>query len=130
MSAFFRFQAFALSAAIVALGASPAYAQSHYQLVKTIDLPGTVGGHGDWVAYDPQTEAIWLAQAPDHNVVVIDANKLTVKATIPGIDVGNGIDFNDTYAFVTDATPNKLVVIDKKTFNKVASVDTGGKTPD
>jgi DNA-binding beta-propeller fold protein YncE len=130
MSVFFRFQAFALGAAVLALGTSPVYAESHYQLVKTIDLPGTVGGHGDWVAYDPQTETIWLAQAPDHNVVVIDANKLAVKATIPGIDVGNGIDFNDTYAFVTDATPNKLVAINKKSFDKVASVDTGGKTPD
>jgi len=99
-------------------------------LIKTIDLPGTKGGHGDWVTYDPDTETIWLSQAPDHNVVVIDANKLSVKATISGIDVGNGIDINKTYAFIADATPGKLVVVNKRTFKKVASVDSGGKTPD
>jgi DNA-binding beta-propeller fold protein YncE len=130
MSLSLKLNALALGAAIAAASVSPVYAESHYQLIKTIALPGTAGGHGDWVAYDPATEAIWLAQAPDHNIVVIDANKLAVKATIPGIDVGNGIDFNGKYAFASDATPNKMVVIDKRTFNKVASIDSGGKTPD
>jgi DNA-binding beta-propeller fold protein YncE len=131
MSSLSKFRALAVSVAIVSIFSSSAYAQSApYELIKTIDLPGTKGGHGDWVTYDPDTETIWLSQAPDHNVVVIDANKLSVKATISEIDVGNGIDINKTYAFIADATPGKLVVVNKRTFKKVASVDSGGKTPD
>jgi DNA-binding beta-propeller fold protein YncE len=131
MSLSFKFQALAVSVAIVGIFSSLADAQSpHYELIKTIDLPGTAGGHGDWVTYDPQTETVWLAQSPDHNVVVIDANALTVKKTISGVDSGNGIDLNDRYAFITDATPSKLVVVDKRTFKQVARIDTGGKTPD
>jgi DNA-binding beta-propeller fold protein YncE len=131
MSSLFRFKALAVGIAIGSIVSSAAHAQSKpYELIKTIDLPGTAGGHGDWVTYDPDTETIWLAQAPDHNVIVLDANKLSVKATISGIDVGNGIDINKTYAFVADATPGKLVVVDKRTFKKVASIDSGGKTPD
>jgi DNA-binding beta-propeller fold protein YncE len=131
MSSLLKFQAVAVGIAISGIFSSAAHAQSKpYELIKTIDLPGTAGGHGDWVTYDPDTETVWLAQAPDHNVIVLDANKLSVKATISGIDVGNGIDINKTYAFVTDATPGKLVVVDKRTFKKVASIDSGGKTPD
>lgn len=43
-----------------------------YTLLKTINLPGTVGGHGDIVAYDADTHSMWVAQSPDNNVVVID----------------------------------------------------------
>ena len=131
MSSFFKFQALAVSVAITGIFSSAVSAQtSQYELIKTIDLPGTVGGHGDWVTYDPDTETVWLAQSPDHNVVVIDANRFAVKQTIAGVESGNGIDIDKRYAFITDAKPGKLVVVDKRTFRKVASIDSGGKTPD
>jgi DNA-binding beta-propeller fold protein YncE len=127
----FNLKVLAIGAAIATLFSSVSAAQSpQYQLIKTIDLPGTTGGHGDWVTYDPDTETVWLAQSPDHNVVVIDAKTLAVKNTITGVDSGNGIDIDKQYAFVTDATTGKLIVVDKKTFKKVAVVDSGGKTPD
>jgi YVTN family beta-propeller protein len=110
-------------------GIAGANAQSHYGLIKTIDLPGQ-GGHGDWVTYDEQTETVWIGQAPAHNVIVIDAEKLTVKATIPGVQEANGIDIDDTYAFVSDAKSNTLVVIDKRTFEKMATINSGGESPD
>jgi DNA-binding beta-propeller fold protein YncE len=103
--------------------------QSAYKLVKTIDLPGK-GGHGDWVTFDPETRTAWIVQSPDHNVVVIDADKLVVKAVIGGIEDGNGIAVSDKYAFVADASANKLVVIDKHSFKQIASIDTGGKKSD
>lgn len=131
MSSFFNFRILAVSTAIAGLFSSVAHADApHYALVKTIDLPGTTGGHGDWVTYDPQTQTVWLSQSPDHNVVVIDANALDVKDTITGVDSGNGIDIGKRYAYVADATSGKLVVVDKRTFKKVATVDSGGKTPD
>ncbi|WP_124800764.1 YncE family protein [Paraburkholderia phosphatilytica] len=110
-------------------GVTAANAQSAYRLVKSIDLPGK-GGHGDWVTFDPQTHTAWVVQSPDHNVVVIDADKLAVKGVIGGIEDGNGIAISDKYAFVADATANKLVVVDKHTLKQVASVDTGGKKSD
>jgi DNA-binding beta-propeller fold protein YncE len=112
-----------------AFGAAFANAQSHYKLIKTIELPGK-GGHGDWVAFDEPTNTVWIGQAPAHNVVVIDASSLAVKATIPDVQEANGIDLDDKYGYVTDAKTNTLVVVDKRTYNKVATLDSGGKSPD
>lgn len=129
MRPFLRMGIFAVVAACTLSEVAKAEGQSHYKLVKTIDLPGK-GGHGDWVVYDPTVNEVWLAQAPNHSVVVIDADDLKVKATIGGIEDGNGIALNDRYAFVADATANRLVVIDKRSYKQVARVDTGGKGSD
>jgi DNA-binding beta-propeller fold protein YncE len=123
----------ALSLCLAAAGLVPVAAQaqtSQYTLVKTIDLPGTKGGHGDWVAYDKDTHAVWLSQSPDHNVVVIDAKTMTVKKTLHDVDSGNGLTFDGDHAYVADATAGKLIVYNKRTFVRLASVDSGGKTPD
>ena len=101
-----------------------------YALLTTITLPGNVGGHGDWVAYDPDTNTVWLAQSPDNNVVVIDAATNSVKAVIPNIGNANGVAFSSQYAFVADVTNNTTDVIDKRTFQVVAKVAQTGTTPD
>src|SRR6195952_5851329 len=101
-----------------------------YALLKTINLPGTVGGHGDIVAYDADTKTVWLAQSPDNNVVVIDTTTNTIKATIPNIGNANGIALSPQYAFVADVTNNTTDVIDKHTFQVVAQVHQTGTTPD
>ena len=101
-----------------------------YSLLKTITLPGGVGGHGDWVTYDADTRTIWLAQSPDNNVVVIDTATNTVKATIPNIGNANGIALTPQYAFVADVTNNMIDVIDKRTFQVVSRVPVTGTTPD
>jgi YVTN family beta-propeller protein len=126
---FCRLAVLVIVGAVGLTGVSWADAQSRYKLVKTIDLPGK-GGHGDWVTFDSPTHTAWIVQSPDHNVVVIDADKLVVKAVIGGIEDGNGIAVSDKYAFVADASANKLVVIDKNTLKQVASVDTGGEKSD
>lgn len=101
-----------------------------YTLLKTINLPGTVGGHGDIVAYDADTHSIWLAQSPDNNVVVIDTTTNNVEATIPNIGNANGIALTSQYAFVADVTNNTTDVIDKHTFQVVAHIPQTGTTPD
>jgi hypothetical protein len=129
--AHFMRKALVLGLAVAGLCSATAYAQtSQYTLVKTIDLPGAKGGHGDWVAYDKDTNAVWLSQSPDHNVVVIDAKTMTVKKTLSGVDSGNGIDFDAHHAYVTDATSGKLMIYDKRNFKLLSTVDSGGKTPD
>lgn len=101
-----------------------------YALLATINLPGTQGGHGDWVAYDAATGYVWLAQSPDNNVVVIDSKTNTIKATIPNVGNANGIALSDKYAFVANVTDNTTDVIDKATFQVVAKVAQTGTTPD
>ncbi|MPW22069.1 hypothetical protein GCT13_35820 [Paraburkholderia sp. CNPSo 3157] len=129
--AFLKHKALTICLAAMGLCAIAVHAQtSQYQLVKTIDLPGTKGGHGDWVTYDKDTHAVWLSQSPNHNVVVIDAKTMAVKKTLSGVDSGNGIDFDANHAYVTDATTGKLIIYDKHSFDRIAAVDTGGKTPD
>lgn len=129
--AFFKHKALTVCLAALGLCSVAAQAQtSQYQLVKTIDLPGAKGGHGDWVTYDNDTHAVWLSQSPNHNVVVIDAKTMTVKKTLTGVDSGNGIDFDAHNAYVTEAKGGKLIVYDKHSFARIATVDSGGKTPD
>jgi len=110
--------------------AQAATSPTQYQLIKTIDLPGGKGGHGDWVTFDRDTNTVWLAQAPDHDVVVIDAKTNTVKKVIDGIEEGNGIALSEHDAFLADGKGNKVVVIDKRNFGKVAEITDVGKTPD
>ncbi len=117
--------AFAAFAALPALAAD-----SGYKLVKTIDLPGSKGGHGDYVVFDPDTSTIWIAQSPDHEDVVIDAKTNTVKGVIPGIDSGNLVTLTPKYAFLDDASSTKVTVVNKRTMKPVGSFTVQGKTPD
>jgi YVTN family beta-propeller protein len=108
---------------------APVNAQAHYKVVKTLDLPGMQGGHGDWTTFDPASKTVWLSQSPDHNVVVIDAATLAIKSVIPDIKNGNGIALTPAYAFLSDNGSDETVVVDKKTFKKVATVKPAGKGP-
>jgi len=125
-----RMLTLALTTAVTLLAAVPALAGSGYKLVKTIELPGSKGGHGDWVAFDRQTDTVWLSQSPDHQVVVVDAKALAVKGVIPGVANGNGIAVTPRYAFLADADGNDVVVVDKVTLKNVATLKPQGKTPD
>ena len=105
-------------------------ATSNYKMVKTIDLPGGQGGHGDWTTFNPTTGMIWLSQSPDHAIVVIDTKSNSVAHVIPDVANSNGIDFAGNFAFAADNDSNNIVVIDQKTFEKVATLTPEGKGPD
>ncbi len=104
-------------------------ADTAYKLVKTIDLPGDKGGHGDWVAFDVATGMVWLSQSPDHNVVVIDTATNSVKGVIPGIEDGNGLALSSAYGFLSDNKSNVTVVVDKQSLQKIATLQPEGKGP-
>ena len=116
---------------LAAFAALPAVAaESGYKLLKTIDLPGDKGGHGDYVVFDPDTSTVWVAQSPDHQVVVIDAKTNTVKGVIPGIANGNLVTTTPKYAFLNDADSTTVTVVDKRTLKPVGTFVVQGKTPD
>lgn len=96
---------------------------------KTISLPG-VGGHGDVVVADPNAHAVYIAQSPDNNVIVVDTGTNTVKAVVARIPSANGIAFTDSYVFVAEAPAGAVAVIAKSNWQVVATVSSGGKTPD
>jgi YVTN family beta-propeller protein len=96
---------------------------------KTISLPG-VGGHGDVVVTDPAAHSVYIAQSPDNNLVVLDTATNTVRTVVTGIPSANGIAFDDSHVFVAEAPANAVAVIAKSTWQVVATVPSGGKTPD
>jgi YVTN family beta-propeller protein len=96
---------------------------------QTIALPG-VGGHGDEVVVDPAAHAAYIAQSPDNDLVVINTTSNAVEAVVPQIASGNGIAFSDSYVFATEADSGAVAVIDKATWKVIATVPSGGKTPD
>jgi YVTN family beta-propeller protein len=96
---------------------------------KTIQLPGK-GGHGDLVVADPATHQVYVAQSPDNNVVVIDTATNTIQTVIGGVPEANGIAYNNDYLFVSEAKANLVAVISKATWKVMATVPSGGKTPD
>lgn len=104
-------------------------AQDLLSQVKTLDLPGK-GGHGDIVAYDPGQKAVYIAQSPDDNVIVINTQTQAIEKVIPGIKNDNGIAVGSKYIYVAAGDDNKLAVIEKGTWKVVANVETGGKSPD
>jgi YVTN family beta-propeller protein len=96
---------------------------------KTIALPGK-GGHGDVVVADPSAHAVYVAQSPDDNLVVLDTTTNKVKAVVPDVASANGIVYTSQYVFVAEATGNAVAVVSKSDWKVVATVSSGGKTPD
>jgi DNA-binding beta-propeller fold protein YncE len=96
---------------------------------KSIALPG-VGGHGDEVVVDPGAHSAYVAQSPDNNLVVINTTANSVAAVVPQIASGNGIAFSDSYVFVAQADAGAVAVIAKPSWQVIATVPSGGKTPD
>jgi len=96
---------------------------------KVIPLPG-LGGHGDVVTVDPGAHTVYIAQSPDDDVLVLDSRLNTIKAVIPNIPSANGIAYTADDVFVASATSDSIKVIAKTTWTTVATVPSGGGTPD
>jgi DNA-binding beta-propeller fold protein YncE len=96
---------------------------------KVIPLPG-VGGHGDVVTVDPAAHTVYIAQSPDDDVIVLDSRRNTIKAVIHNIPSANGIAYTADDVFVASATSDSVKVIAKATWTTIATVSSGGGTPD
>src|SRR5207253_565100 len=60
----------------------------------------------------------------------IDTATNTVKAVVPDIQDGNGIAYSDQFVFAAEASADVVAVISKATWQVVATVPSGGKSPD
>ena len=101
-----------------------------FTLLTTIKLPGGVGGHGDWLGYDPYTQTIWLSQSPDNNEVVINANTNQLAAVLPGVGDANGNAESANNAFVADVVNNTTDEYSTSTYARVGTTSQSGTTPD
>jgi DNA-binding beta-propeller fold protein YncE len=108
--------------------ASPA--PNGYTLVTKIPLPGPAG-HGDWVAYDPGNDLIYLSHHGS-NLVVVDPKKNAVVANIesPLLKTPDVMTFDANYVYVTAEDAHRIVVISKKDWTVAGSVRTKGAAPD
>jgi DNA-binding beta-propeller fold protein YncE len=100
-----------------------------YAKIKTIDLPGTKGGSGGTIAHDPDTATLWLSQAANRNLVVIETGGNSVRQVIEGIDSAHEIGFSEHYVFIGDAANTAAVVIGKRSFEKAAALRPVGARP-
>lgn len=125
--------------ASAALLAAPALAQEyHYVKVATIDLP-TPRGHGDWVAYDPSNQMVYVS-LKDDGMAVIDTRTNSIAHVIKPVEDPNVMAFDANYVYETAAeglpqgmsggnnatgfgTRNQLIVIDKRTWQVVDRVE-------
>jgi YVTN family beta-propeller protein len=96
---------------------------------QSIQLPGK-GGHGDVVVADPGAHVVYVSQSPDNNVIVIDTATNTIKAVIGNVPGGTGIAYDQDHVFVSAADADQVAVISKATWSVIATVPSGGKSPD
>lgn len=98
-----------------------------FGLIAKIPLPGT-GGHGDWVTYDPVTNAVYVALHKS-GVAVINAEAQEVWADVEPIAGPNGIAYSPRYVYAAAGDSNELVVVSKASWKIVDRVKTKGKSP-
>jgi YVTN family beta-propeller protein len=96
---------------------------------KSIQLPGA-GGHGDVVVADPGAHRVYVAQSPDNNIVVIDTTTNSIQTVIGHVPKANGIAYSPDYLFVSEAPTKQVAVISKASWRVIATVPSGGATPD
>lgn len=116
------------------MGTSFASSPYTFKLMTKIALP-TTPGHGDWVAFDPSNQDIYVS-LKDHGMSVIDTKTNKVVHTIKDIQAPNTMTFDKNYVYETAAEGagngkvNQLVVIDKHDWKVVDRVKTKGTSPD
>jgi len=105
-----------------------AYAETYHR-IEIIDLApagNVTGQHGDWVAYDRDTDTVWLSHQPAKNVVVLDNFLNRIRVIIPNVESGNGIAFNNLFAFVADYGTETVKIYDKHNYHLLQTLSTPG----
>src|ERR1700739_1696148 len=94
-----------------------------FKLVAKIPLP-TQPGHGDWVAFDPSNQDVYVS-LKGSGMAVVDTRTNQVIHYFDAIPSPNTMAFDNDYIYETAAEgpgankTNQIVVIDKKTWQVV-----------
>ncbi|TAL80356.1 MAG: hypothetical protein EPN75_07580 [Beijerinckiaceae bacterium] len=115
------------------IGPSLAANSYTFKLVKKIALP-TKAGHGDGVVFDPSNKMVYVSMVDGMAVIDTRTNKVVHAYTAEEIPAPNYMAFDDNYVYETVAQGkgkrNQIVVISKKTWKIVDTVNTSGTSPD
>ncbi len=92
-----------------------------------LETKWTVGGEGGWdyLAVDPQNPRLYLTHGT--RVEVLDTGSGKVVGAITGLGGTHGVAFDgdNKYGYISDGRANAVVVFDRATLEKVASIPTG-----
>ncbi len=87
----------------------------------------TIGGEGGWdyLMADPGSHRLYVTHGT--RVEVLDTNSGKVIGAITGMKGVHGVVFDDTgkFGYISDGGSNAVVVFDRATFEKVASIPAG-----
>ncbi len=112
-----------LSAAVLALAATPSRAQKTY----AIQDKWTIGGVGGWdyLLADPAAHRLYITHGG--RVEVIDSATGKPIGAITGLKGTHGVALDDegNFGYITDGGANAVVVFDRKTLATVASIPAG-----
>jgi DNA-binding beta-propeller fold protein YncE len=101
-------------------------APAGYHLVKKVPLAAAPGGgeYFDYITVDGPSRRVYVSHGTE--VVVLDADKLTVVGTIGGLKRCHGVALvNDLgKGFITDGDLEKVVIFDIKTLKVIGEVKT------
>jgi DNA-binding beta-propeller fold protein YncE len=106
----------------------PALAQVQYQLKQKF----TLGGDGGWdyLTYDPIGKRLFISRGT--RVMVVDPQKGTVIAEIPGTPGVHGIALAQELGkgFTSNGADNSVTVFDLKTLKPISTLKIEGQNPD
>ena len=120
-----RLPVVALSATIASLSllSNSALAQKPYSVLTK----WAIGGEGGWdyLTSDPAAHRLYVTHGP--RVEVLDSDSGKVVGSITGLKGTHGVALDDSgkYGYVTDGGANAVVMFDRTTLAKVASIPTG-----
>ncbi|MGH9595437.1 MAG: beta-propeller fold lactonase family protein, partial [Edaphobacter sp.] len=118
-----------LTAAATLTFMTPGYAQT--QKPFSIQAKWTVGGEGGWdyLAVDPQMHHLYVTHGP--RVEVLDTATGKVIGSISGLKGTHGVAFDSDgkFGYISDGGANAVVVFDRSSLEKVASI-AAGTNPD
>jgi len=120
MCRFAVFTLFVLSGA-VAMAAPP---ESGYHLIKKVPLGKAVGGgeYFDYVSVDPGARRVYVSHGTE--VVVVDADNLSVVGKITGLKKCHGVAVVPELGkgYITDGDATSVVVFDTKSLKKTGEI--------
>jgi YVTN family beta-propeller protein len=115
--------------AAVLIFVMPGHAQA--QKPFSIQTKWTVGGEGGWdyLAVDPQTHHLYVTHGT--RVEVLDTATGKVIGSITGLKGTHGVAFDSDgkFGYISDGGANAVVIFDRSSFEKAASI-TAGTNPD
>jgi len=101
--------------------------QATAQKLFSVQAKWIVGGEGGWdyLAVDPTSPHLYLTHGT--RVEVLDTNTGKLVSSISGLKGTHGVTFDDAnkFGYISDGGANAVVVFDRVSFEKVASIPAG-----